>query len=419
VSPILTREWNLTPALLGFLLSAGPLGMAIGAFSLSWVADVYGRRRSVLMCLGLMSAGMLLSALAPEVEVLIGLRFIAGLGVGAMASSAGPLVFEYTNRRNRSLGLGLVVLGYPLGVILGGMASSWLIGEYDWRAVFVFGGICSAALMPFVLLKLPESLDYLIERRPANALARLNRILSRLQLPAAMSLPTPTRPTGPGKASLFELFKPPLLNRTVLMAVAYFFYMTSSYFILNWATQLTTDAGFSDAQGRAVAVLINVGGVIGGIVIGLLARLSFKPVAYATMLGMGLAIMAFGVSANSLILIAICSLLCGVGVFGTALVLYAASAETFPVFVRATGIGMAISAGRVGSFVGPSAAGLLLDAGFARAAVCFILALPVLISIGFLSRVPLAPAHQAKPKPRAPAAVTQPHRIRPITDPGD
>ncbi len=408
VSPILTREWNLSEAVLGLMLSAGPMGMAVGAFTLSWVADIYGRRTSMLMCLGLMSVGMLASAAAQNVELLIALRFITGLGVGTMASCTGTLVFEYSSAKHRNLGLGLVTLGYPLGAILGGIVSAWLIGELGWRAVFAFGGLCSALLIPFVALRLPESLDYLIARKPRDALGQVNRILVRLDLPAADTLPADVRRPSSTRGNLLDLFRPPVLGRTVLMSLAYFFYMVSSYFILSWATQLTTDAGFSLTEGLSISILINVGGVIGGIVIGILSfKLPFKPLASATMLAMGLAIIGFGLFAKSLWLVAAFSVLIGFGIFGAALVLYAAAAQTFPVWVRATGIGMSMSAGRVGSMIGPAAAGLLLGAGLGREAVCFVLALPVIVSILFILRVPLAPVSD-RPRRAVADAGTEP-----------
>lgn len=288
--------------------------------------------------------------------------------------------------------LGLVTLGYPLGAVLGGGVSAWLINAFGWRAVFVFGGICAAALIPFVILKLPESLDFIIERKPRRALEKVNAILVRLGLPTSESLPVSSRPADVARGSLVDLFRPPVLNRTLMMALAYFFYMTSSYFILNWANQLRTDAGFSDTQGLSIAILINIGGIAGGMGIGLLSiKLPFKPLANATMLAMGLAIIAFGFFANSLALVAACSILIGFGIFGAAVVLYGTAAQTFPAWVRATGIGMSMSAGRVGSMVGPAAAGLLLGAGLGRAALCLILAMPVIISVVFLARVPLDP----------------------------
>jgi hypothetical protein len=181
-----------------------------------------------------------------------------------------------------------VTLGYPLGVIVGGSVTAGLISVFDWPSVFVFGGLSSTVLIPIVLMSLPESLEVLVARRPPRVLDRISRILARLDIPAAGAVPQAAPASGGQKGDLLDLFRPPVLNRTLLMSLAYLPYMTSSYFILNWATKLTTDAGFSDLQGLSISILINVGGIIGGAAIGLLSvKFPFKPLSYVTMLAMG------------------------------------------------------------------------------------------------------------------------------------
>lgn len=391
VSPILTREWNLAPGTLGILLSAGPLGTAAGALLLSAVADVYGRRNAILVNLGLMSIGMLLSATADSVLQLTVLRFLTGMGVGAMASCVGTLVFEYCSRRTRSLGLGFVTIGYNVGVVIGGiLASQWLIEAYGWRSLFLFGGLVSAALIPLVMLLLPESLDYLVAHPRRGTLTRLNRILTRLDLPAFDALPAPSRAVL--RSSPLDLLRQPILPRLLLMQLAYFLYMMSSYFFLNWNNQLTTEAGFSDEEGRLISILTNAGGIGGGILIGLITfRLPFRPVATVTLIGMSFAIAVFGFGAESYLLTVASSMATGFGIFGAAVALYATGAATFPARVRATGMGLSMSAGRLGSFIGPLGAGFLLEAGAGRWWTCAVLAIPVLLSAVALARVPLTP----------------------------
>lgn len=397
VSPILTRLWELSPEMQGSLLAAGPLGMAAGALVLSPVADIFGRRTSIMMCLTLMTIGMLLSATANSVGMLTALRFVTGLGVGAMASSTGTMVFEFSSLKHRALGLGLVVVGYPLGATLGGIASQGLIAAYDWRALFVVAGVGSALLIPIVFFAMPESLDYLVARQPRNALQRLNHVLQRLQLAALGTMPS-APVAGRGKGSLLDLLRQPVLPRTLIMAASYLLYMTSSYFALTWANQMTTDAGFSDIAGRQITNMINTGGIIGAIVIGLACfRAPFKPIAFATLVVMGLAIVAFGIYGTSLTLVGVCSVLIGFGIFGGAVVLYQAAATTFPARVRATGIGLSMSAGRIGSAIGPQAAGLLFGAGLGRIEVCVLLAIPVVLSAFTLINVPQTSLDDAAP----------------------
>lgn len=391
VSPLLAREWQLDPALLGTLLSAGPLGTATGALLLSPVADLYGRRTAILINLVLLTTGMLLSAGATSLWQLVALRFITGMGVGAMASSVGTLVFEYCSQRTRTLGLGLVTIGYNVGVVIGGIiVSQWLIEAYGWRSVFLFGAVASGLLIPLVLLLLPESLDFMVARPGPRTLPTLNRLMARLDLPAFDTLPQPT--PAAARASPLDLFRQPILPRLLLMQGAYFLYMLSSYFFLNWNNQLTTEAGFGDALGRWISILTNVGGIAGGIVIGLVVlKAALRPVATVTLIGLGLAIAAFGFSAHSYALTIATSVAVGFGIFGAAVALYATGAATFPAQVRATGMGLAMSAGRLGSFVGPFTAGLLLAGSAGRLWTCLLMAVPVVISAWVLLRVPLQP----------------------------
>lgn len=390
ISPIITREWQLSPEMLGMLLAAGPLGTATGALLLSPIADLFGRRNAIMVNLAFMSVGMLVSATADSVWELTVLRFLTGMGVGAMASCVGTLVFEYCSHKTRNLGLGLVTIGYNVGVVIGGVVSLWIIGAFGWRSIFVFGGVMSALLIPLVYYMLPESIDFMVAKPGRNALAKLNRVMAKLDLPAFAQLPAPTPKVA--KSSPLDLLRHPILPRLAMMQLAYFLYMLSSYFFLNWNNQLTTDAGFSDTGGLSISILTNVGGIVGGIVVGLITfRLPFRPVATSTLVAMGASIMAFGFAAASFGFTVVSSMVTGFCIFGAAVVLYATGAATFPARVRATGMGLSMTAGRLGSFVGPLSAGFLLGADFGRVLTCLILAIPVMLSAIALARVPLTP----------------------------
>ena len=387
ISPVLTREWQLSPATLGVLFSATLTGMAVGAF-LTPVADVWGRRTAIILNLCLMSMGMLLSATATSVDMLWALRFCTGLGVGAMSGCVGTLVFEYCSIKARNLGLGLVVIGYTIGNLLSGYAAPALLDELSWRGVFVFGGALSVLLIPTIYFLLPESLDILVARQSPHALASINKILTRLKLEVFEMLPAPVAKLK--NASLLDLFKQPLLQRTLLMAASYFLYMLTEYFFLNWNNQLTTNAGFTDVDGKFITRLTSVGGIIGGIVIGVLSfKYPIRPVSILTMIVMSLSLIAFGAAANNLLLAQVSAFVNGFCIFGVAVVLYAHGATTFPARVRSTGMGLVMSAGRIGSILGPATAGYMLNADVSRFGVCLILSLPVLASIATLVRVPL------------------------------
>jgi len=390
ISPTLSREWHLAPQTLGLLFSTGLVGTAVGGFALSPIADIWGRRTAILINLGLMSIGMMFSAMADSVVMLSVLRFCTGLGVGAMAGCVGTLAFEYCPLKTRALGLGLVVIGYTVGTLLGGYVAAPLLADFSWHGIFVFGGLCSLLLLSLVYFLLPESLDILASRQGPKALAALNNVLARLRLPAMSELPAPVAKAS--QSSLLDLLRHPILARTALMGLCYLLFMMTEYFFLNWNNQLTTDAGFSDSDGIFITRLTSLGGLAGGVVVGLLGvRMPIRLVGALALLAMGLSLVAFGAAGTNLPLAQAAATVIGFGIFGAAVAVYATGASTFPARVRATGMGIVMSAGRVGSIFGPYTAGLLLGAQFNRFTVCAILAIPVLLSITALVKVPLTP----------------------------
>lgn len=85
----------------------------------------------------------------------------------------------------------LQVTGYPVGATLGGMIAELLMQQWSWPAVFVLGAVASLLCVPLVLAFLPESLEFLIIRRPPDALARFNAVLARMGMPPHDALPPP------------------------------------------------------------------------------------------------------------------------------------------------------------------------------------------------------------------------------------
>ncbi|MEG1767033.1 MAG: MFS transporter, partial [Comamonas sp.] len=182
-------EWQLNGAQLGVLFSAGLIGMAIGSLFVAPLADRRGRQPIILLCLVVVSVGMLLSALARSHIELAVLRAITGVGIGGMLASVGVITSEYSSQKWRSTAIALQATGYPIGATLGGLMAAWLLGHHGWRSVFVFGGLATALMIPVVLWRLPESVDFLLGRRPARALDKLNRLMALMGHAALAQLP--------------------------------------------------------------------------------------------------------------------------------------------------------------------------------------------------------------------------------------
>src|SRR5262245_33579583 len=122
-SPAFAREWGLGQRLVGFLLSAGLAGIGLGALVFSFIADSIGRRPVILICITLMTVGMLATAFSESLAYMAACRVITGLGIGGMAPAAGTLAMEYSPTSRRTLSVALVVIGYPVGATLGGFIA--------------------------------------------------------------------------------------------------------------------------------------------------------------------------------------------------------------------------------------------------------------------------------------------------------
>lgn len=372
-SPGIADEWGINRAALGIVLSMELIGMAIGSMIFGSIADSIGRRPTVFVALSLMTIGMYLASTANSVEILSLYRLLTGLGIGAMLATASALTAEFSNTRRRNLAVVLMAGGYPVGVIIGGMVATSLLADYGWRSVFLLGAGGTAAFFPIVWFFLPESVAYLAERQPSGALQKINKTLHRLGHPGIDSLPE-LRPQR-AVLSVKELFTPRLRRTTVLLTGAYFFHITTFYFILKWIPKIVVDMGFDASMAGGVLVWANVGGLAGALLIGLLSlRYRIQGLIVVALLSGAAGVVWFGFGQSDLMELSMVAAFAGFFTNAGVVGMYAIFAQKFPTDVRAGGTGFAIGVGRGGSVLGPMLAGFLFAAGAGLPAVATVMA---------------------------------------------
>ena len=372
-SPGIARDWGIDKATLGWVLSMELLGMAAGSLLLGAVADKIGRRPTILGCLVAMAVGMFGAARAHGVSELLPWRLLTGLGIGGTLAAINAAAAELSNRRWRSVAMALMVIGYPLGGVIGGVCVQKLLTEAGWPAVFVAGGWATAAFLPIVWWLVPESVAFLDRRRAPGALAEINRILARLGQPAAKALSE----AGPETArrSIADVLRPGLLATTVLVTFGYFAHITSFYFIVKWVPKIVVDMGFDPKTAAGMLTWVSVGGAIGGALFGLIAtRVALKPLTLIALLAGTMMIVRFGHGGADLT--GLKATLALTGLFTNAAIagFYLLFAQVFPTYVRATGTGFAIGVGRGGAMLAPVIAGYLFQAGLALQTVALVMA---------------------------------------------
>ena len=383
-SPGIAMEWGIDRGALGIVLSMELIGMAIGSIVLGGVADKIGRRPTILGCLLVMSVGMLMATTVTGLIDLSIWRVITGLGIGGMLAAINAVAAEFSSTHRRHLSVSLMSIGYPVGAVLGGMVAAWLLQGNDWRSVFYLGAGITATLIPITYFVMPESVHWLARKQPSGALEKINRAMVRMGHAAIATLPVISADAR--KRSMSDLFGPGLLGITVLCATAYFFHITTFYFILKWVPKIVADFGFAASSAAGVLVWTNVGGALGGATLGFLTlRFGVKGLTIAVMLLSTVMVALFGQTPPELQRL---SMICAFAGFCTnaAIVgMYAIFAQVFPTHVRASGTGFAVGVGRGGSVLAPIIAGFLFEAGYALPTVALMMSMGSLVAAGVLS----------------------------------
>jgi benzoate transport len=382
-SPGIAKDWGVDKATLGWVLSMELIGMGLGSVLLGGVADKIGRRPTILGCLAAMSLGMFGASFAGGVPTLLAWRLLTGLGIGGMLASINAAVAELSSQRWRSLAVSLMVVGYPLGGVIGGTVVQNLLGGGTWHDVFIFGGSVTAAFIVIVWFLLPESVDFLDRQGKPGALQTINRILKRFGHESITALTPGTVESS--QRSVMDIFKPGLILATVLITLGYFTHVTSFYFIIKWVPKLVVDMGFAPKAAAGVLTWANVGGAAGVALFGLIAtRVPLKALTLVTLLGSSAMVVWFGRGSQDLaalsVTVAIAGLFTNSGIGGY----YMLFAKVFPTHVRATGTGFAVGVGRGGAVLAPIIAGYLFQAGFGMQAVATMMATGSLLSAGAL-----------------------------------
>ena len=384
-APTIAKAWQLDPRTLGIVFSSGLLGMTLGSLLLGPAADRIGRRRMIILATAVLGLSTLATAGASSVGPLIVLRVITGVAIGALLPSLNTLVAEYTPDRRRNLAISFMHLGYPVGGIAGGLLASRLIPSAGWEALFVVGGIFTLATLPALLLGLPESLQYLLRQDQARSRAAADTIAGRLGIDLTSAR---TQSAAASVSSIRDVLRGRWLAPGLALWVCFFLGNLTLYFLLNWTPTVLVEAGLSGERAIHAGMLLNLGGGLGMLSLGYLsARWSiYRMMSGFFVLG-GLFIMALGQASKATDLLFGLTVLAGFFSLGGLIGLYSLAARLYPTSSRATGVGLAIGAGRFGAILGPYAGGVLISLGWPMGHYFALLALPLLAVAAVVWRV--------------------------------
>jgi MFS transporter, AAHS family, 3-hydroxyphenylpropionic acid transporter len=344
VAPRVIAEFGLSPARAGVIFSAATFGLFLGAAVGGRLADHFGRKRALVGSLLLFGTFSLLTAMAGGAQLLFAARLLTGLGLGGAMPNFISLASESAHSERRLSVVTLVMAGMPLGGTLAGIMS--LGGEFgwSWRSIFIAGGTTPMILAVVMMYWLPEQPHF---RRDAQAhgsprVEPVRRVLF-----------------GSGRAAT-----------TGMLWIAFFFTQLVLLLMLNWLPSLVIGLGFSRAQASWASVCFSLSGGIGAIFLGRLhAGDSRRLWVAGTYAGMAAALAAVASAGTVFPMIALACGFAGVFIIGAQLILFALAPLYYHSAIRGTGVGAAVSIGRLGSVVGPLFAGALLAGGGGSGAV--------------------------------------------------
>lgn len=395
VAPVLLREWDMTPNVVGLLSASAMLGMFFGALILGTLADRIGRRAGVQLSIGVFSVFSGLCALAQDPVQLTVARFCVGLGLGGLIPVNSTLLSEYLPDRWRGRMVALWAVAFPVGGLFAASAVSAVLPTLGWRGVFLVG-VLPAVLIVVVRRHLPDPPRFLVARGRFTEAERSARWIAgghELEVPAG-SADTAVPARVPVRDTVRVLFTRPQWPRTAVAMGMTFGWSFAFFGMVLWLPTLLSLAHLPIGDVLRYTLGFQVSAIAGRLAMLLLVdRVGRKPVIVSAGAGAGVLALVFGWSDAMpwLVLVGFALSFCqDAGMTG--IVPY--TPELFGTAVRASGSGLAIGAGRVAGLLAPLVVGALVTAGrggvvFGLFSGCFLLAAVLVAVVGVETKPPV------------------------------
>jgi MFS transporter, AAHS family, 4-hydroxybenzoate transporter len=354
--PALIKEWGVDRAALGPVFSASLFGFFVGAPFFGYLGDRFGRRIAILSSLIFIGVTTLACAWATDLQQLLWLRFLSGLGLGGVLPNVIALSAEFTPKRLRATVLVVVAMGISLGGAIPGLVGIALMPTYGWPVIFIVGGIVPIAVGVGMIFAIPDSIKFMVLRGGRDAVvARLvHRLDPRVTIaPGTRFVLDPAEGDARTRGSPLALFRRGWATVTLLVWLIFVLNLMANNLMNAWLPMLVQSSGHTAAQGALAGSLYQIGGTVGGLCMGLLLdRFGLKVLAISFAVAVPVLLIAGtpGLATTPLLAMAFFA---GAGIVGMQNGLNAGAGLIYPTDLRANGVGYALGIGRVGSIAGP------------------------------------------------------------------
>lgn len=378
VLPVLMKQWGLSPVQAGALGSYALFGMMFGAFIFGPLADRVGRKKGVAISFVLFSVSTFLSGFATTPTEFGIFRFIAGLGCGGLMPNAVALMNEYAPKRLRSTLVAVMFSGYSLGGVLCAGLGIYMLPAFGWQSMF-FAAAVPLVLLPVILWKLPESVGFLLRQgKHDQAREMLAQVAPDARLERDVQL-VQAEAKGAG-VPMLDLFKQERAVGTLMIWLSFFCCLLMVYALGSWLPKLMANAGYSLGSSLSFLLALNFGGVVGAIAGGWLGDRFSLPKVVVSFFALGTVAIALLGFNSPMPLLYLLIVIAGATTIGTQILLYANTAQFYPLAIRSTGLGWASGIGRTGAIVGPLLGGWLMAASLPLTMNFLVFAVPGLVA---------------------------------------
>ncbi|WAT02599.1 MFS transporter [Rouxiella chamberiensis] len=404
------KEFALTPTLTGLVTSSIMIGTIIGNLIGGWLTDKYGRYSVFMADMLFFVVSAIAAGLAPNVWVLIGARFMMGIGVGIDLPVAMAYLAEFSKFSGKANKASRLAAWCPMWYAASSVCFFIIFALYFllpkehldwlWRASLLFGAFPALLIIAVRSKFMNESPLWAANQGDLQGAARILRNAYGIEAHEAPSAAQTAKKALP-KVSFRVLFQKPYRERTVVagvMNVCISFEYTAIAFFLPSILAQFLGAGVFETISASLglnALFAFTGGLLG-------MRLAWKfPSRHVAIAGFALqfiALVSLALIGHPTALIGILFAIAMLGLwlfaegFGPGAQLMIYPALSYPTHIRATGVGFSRSLSGIGSalalFILP-----ILQASFGTN-MFWIVSLSAIIPIIFLLAVRFEPTHQ-------------------------
>ena len=394
VIPVLMKEWSISPVQAGAIGSYGFFGMMLGAIFIGILADKFGRKNVLILSVVLFSIFTFLCAFAPGPLMFSIFRFIAGVGIGGVLPNVIALMTDYAPKHMHNMMVSIVMCCFSVGGILAALVGIYLIPLMGWKSVFLVAAI-PLLFIPFMVKYFHDSPAILLVKGRIDELCFvLSKVNNKVSFTPDMEFEAISEKDSgsPVKA----LFKNNRALGTVMIWIAFFMCLLMINGLTIWLPNLMFSAGYALGSSLSFMIVLNVGAIIGTLVLGSLAdKFGVKKVLVPMFIMASICLMLLGFK-NNMFILYLLVFITGACTMGAQNISYSFVSQYYPSLMRSTAIGFASGIGRVGGIIGPTFGGILLSLNLPMQMNFLSFAIPGIIAAIAFSFVPLKVAYHKK-----------------------